>query len=147
MSGSAASDGTAPMQEVVIDDATGKTVLLLPVDPGAAYQPAILALEADLQGTSGYNGNTPFFSVESKAGGGIVSGTLGLFAKPPVVDAGAYTLRAWLANFDLATPGPAHDGCQKDVQLESLATLGFTATFPDKGHCSWDGNPFPTPFQ
>jgi hypothetical protein len=147
VTGSAESDGSAPMQEVVIDDATGRTVQQLPVDPGPAYQPAILALEADLQGTSGYNGNTPFFSVESMAGGGIVGGTLGLFARPPVVEPGAYTLRAWLANFNLPTLGPAHDGCRKDVQVEALATVGFTATFPDTGHCSWASNPFPTPFQ
>ena len=84
-------DGTSTITETVVDDATGAVLQKRPlaVDPG--YAPAVLTLVDDHGGEG--NPDTGFVAVDLPDGTPLLTGSAGSF----VVDAGDYSLRAWLA--------------------------------------------------
>jgi hypothetical protein len=135
ISGPADASGTAPLDEVVIDDSTGQVLQRLSAASSADYQPATVVL-------SGGRGNGGTFDVE------LPDGTVILTGDTAVLEAGDYRILAWTGNAPPSNP-PA-GACTKDIHLHALEHASFVASFGgptyDTGPCTWDRVPAPTPY-
>jgi hypothetical protein len=141
ITGPADSSGTAPLDEVVIDDATGQVVQRSSVASSADYQPASVVL-------SGGRGNGGTWDVELPDGTIILTGrTSASGQQPAVLESGDYRLLAWAGNAPPSNP-PA-GACTRDIHVHALEQLWYVASFGgqnyDKGPCTWDRVPVPTP--
>ncbi len=140
--GPADASGTAPLDEVVIDDSTGQVLQRMSVASSADYQPATVVL-------SGGRGNGGTFDVELPDGTVIMTGgTSGSAQAPAVLEAGDYRILAWAGNAPPSNP-PA-GACTRDIHVRALEHASFVASFGgptyDTGPCTWDRVPAPTPY-
>ena len=141
ITGPADSSGTAALDEVVIDDATGKIVQRLSVASSAEYQPATVVL-------SGGRGNGGTYDVKLADGTIILTGSTSNGAQAPaVLEPGDYRILAWAGN---ALPSnPPAGACTRDIHVHALEQVSFVASFGgpnyDSGPCTWDRVATPTP--
>jgi len=128
------SAGTAPLEEVVLDDSTGSVVQRLSVSSSADYQPATLIL-------NGGRGNGGTYDVALPDGTILLTGSTSAGANASaVLEMGDYRLLAWAGNAPPSNP-PA-GACVLDIHVRALEQVSYAASFGgpnyDKGPCTWD---------
>ncbi len=142
IAGDVDANGTSPIQEIIIDDHDGSVVTQQPLASAPGYAPALLILQytsLDLTGKA----DPPYFEVDNASGALVHAGYLG---KTVVLDAGHYTLKAWLAKTDHSVPvGDPHDGCTVALDLTAGAQVVERATSPATGPCEWAPSDLTTP--
>jgi len=136
------SAGTAALDEVVIDDDSGKILQRLSVASPAEYRPATVVLSAG-------HGNGGTYDVELTDGTIILTGSTSNGAQAPVVlEAGDYRILAWAGHAPPSNP-PA-SACSRNIHVSALEQVSFAASFGglnlDSGPCTWDRVPTPTPY-
>jgi hypothetical protein len=135
--------GTAGVEEVVIDDATGLAVRDLRLAFSSDYRPGAVVVQTRVP-----NGRQPY---QSFVGVLVSGGTRVLWGEPGllVLDQGDHVLRAWRASVTDQQPGePPESGtpreaCTLELHVGALQRLSYTATWTGTGPCSWRATPTP----
>jgi hypothetical protein len=124
MIGSPNQDGAATIEEVVIDDSTGAVIAQRSLASEPGYRPALLALQE-----TGPENLGAKFEIDAANATPVRTGEI-LWDRPAVLDAGHYTVRAWL-------PSTPSTGCSLAVDLIPDGETTYRVVFAKSGGCHW----------
>ena len=126
---SPASDGTAAGTVRLISDSDGSVLAELPLSVDAGYDPGRLLLD------SHYSDNTVDTRPQFKLLDGstvLAGGTLNSQTAPIAVEAGSYTLDAYLVD----APQASGATCNKSISVAAGVEVGYKAAFSGSS-CTW----------